>query len=257
MRDGRQQMERRIYISPHLDDAVLSCGGVIYHQTSCGDTVTVVTVCGGSPRKSYTSDYIDQLHRRWGTGVSAIEVRRDEDERACALLGARAVHLDIPDAIYRTSESGEHFYPSDEAIFGEIHPSDGDLINEVGQMLEQECANASSIYVPTGFGGHVDHQLTRKAVDRLEKDHWLYREFPYAIRAGKVPSNLNVPDGEEILVHLNRDEISLWAEAVREYRSQISTFWSDPELVEEELKNAHDLWGGIPFTFINCGSSYD
>jgi LmbE family N-acetylglucosaminyl deacetylase len=250
-------MGRRIYISPHLDDAVLSCGGVIVHQASCGDEVIVVTVCGGSPQESYPSAYIEQLHKRWGTDESAIQVRKEEDKRACALLGASTVHLEIPDAIYRTNDNGDHFYTSDEEIFGEIHPSDVKLIDEMERMLEVECENASSIYAPIGIGNHVDHQLIRRAVDRSGMDHWLYRDFPYAIRAGKIPSTLDVPEGEQIVVHLDRDEISTWAEAVREYRTQLSTFWSDPGLVEGELRNAHDLYGGIPFLFIKVGASLD
>jgi len=38
---------RWIYISPHFDDAVLSCGGLIWEQTHKGITVEIWTVCAG------------------------------------------------------------------------------------------------------------------------------------------------------------------------------------------------------------------
>ncbi|OGO16177.1 MAG: hypothetical protein A2Z14_13890 [Chloroflexi bacterium RBG_16_48_8] len=240
-------MIHHTYISPHLDDAIFSCGGVIYQQTSCGEEVVVVTVCGGAPPEVHPSHYARQLHERWGTEESAVDVRKEEDRRACALLGAQVVHLPIPDAIYRTSKKGEPYYPSEEAIFGEIHPAEVDLIDQIAQMLERELAHSSRIYGPVGYGGHIDHRVTRKAADQLGKDLWLYRDFPYAIRGGQIPAELTWPQGEELQISLNRDEISLWAEAVKEYHSQISTFWPDPRMVEEELREAHHLLGGIPF----------
>jgi LmbE family N-acetylglucosaminyl deacetylase len=250
-------MERIVYISPHLDDAVLSCGGVIYRQTSCGDEVVVVTVCGGVPQGDISSEFIQELHTRWGMGEPAIEHRQAEDRRACAMLGARTFHLPIPDAIYRTSVGGEHFYDSEETIFGKIHPEEIHLIDRIARMIAKECEGASRIYAPMGYGGHIDHRLTRKAVDRLGIGVWFYRDYPYAIREGQVPSDLSVPGGEEILVRLSGDEIVRWAEAVREYRSQLSTFWSDIHMIEWELREAHDRNGGVPFVYRNGPNNED
>jgi LmbE family N-acetylglucosaminyl deacetylase len=245
-----REMKTHMYISPHLDDAVWSCGGVIYRQALYGDDVVVVTVCGGAPQEPDSSDYIEQLHKRWGTGPNVVEVRKDEDRAACAFLGARVIHFPIPDAIYRASELGEYYYPSDEAIFGEVHPLEAELVDELKQRLEVECAHASKIYAPAGYGGHVDHRLTRQAVDRLGMNHCLYRDFPYAFRGGQKPYTPDIPAGEEILVHLDQIEISRWAEAVKEYRSQLSTFWSDPHLVEDELQMFHDVLDGILLTYV-------
>jgi LmbE family N-acetylglucosaminyl deacetylase len=246
-----RQMEKRIYISPHLDDAVLSCGGVIYKQALQGDEVIVLTICGGAPQGEYFSLFAKEFHDRWGTGEAAVDLRKEEDKRACALLGAQVVHLPIQDAIYRMSEKGEPYYASEDAIFGEIQPAEDDLIDNIASMLEEECRRASIIYAPVGFGCHVDHRLTRKAVDQVKRSFWLYRDFPYAIRGGSVPSDLIIPEGEELLIQLDQDQISRWAKAVMEYQSQLSTFWSDPQMVEEELRIFHDLHGGILFTHLN------
>ena len=40
-------MSAVIFISPHLDDAVLSCGGGIARLTCSGERVTVVTIFTG------------------------------------------------------------------------------------------------------------------------------------------------------------------------------------------------------------------
>ena len=36
-----------IYLSPHFDDAVLSCGGMIWEQVHSGETVEIWTLCAG------------------------------------------------------------------------------------------------------------------------------------------------------------------------------------------------------------------
>jgi hypothetical protein len=241
------KMKRRTYISPHLDDAVLSCGGVIYQQASRGDEVVVVTVCAGFSKERPPSAFAAKLEERWGTGRSAVDIRREEDKRACAMLGAEIIHLSVPDAIYRTTGEGDPYYASEESIIGQLHPSEEKLVDELVLMFEKECSQSSIMYAPVGYGGHVDHRLTRRAVDQLGTGVWYYRDFPYAFRGGVIPAELGLPDGEEILVHLNKGEISLWSEAVGEYRSQLSTFWSHPNLVKDELESAHDLLGGIPF----------
>jgi len=239
-------MADHVYISPHLDDAIYSCGGLIYQQASRGEEVIVVTVFGGDSQGPQLSPFAQKLHTRWGMDESAVDVRKEEDRRACALLGARAIHLPITEAIYRIGENGEHYYASEEAIFGEICVEEIDLIEQISSMLVKECGSVSRIYAPVGYGGHVDHRLTRKAVDRLGRNVCFYRDFPYAMREGQIPSDLNVPEGKELLIHLSEDEIVRWAKAVKEYRSQISTFWSDPDKVEEELAEAHRILGGIP-----------
>ena len=77
-------MADRVYLSPHLDDAVFSCGGVIYQQTSMGDEVLVVTICAGEPMTDQLSPFAQGLHERWGIDQASVEVRREEDLRACA-----------------------------------------------------------------------------------------------------------------------------------------------------------------------------
>lgn len=243
---GYWPMAKRYYLSPHLDDAIFSCGGLIYQQILQDDEVVVLTICAGDPAGEDPSSYAKELEARWGTGISAISVRRLEDQRACEKLGAGYLHLPVPDCIYRKSESGEAYYDSEEAIFGEVHPDEIELIDEIAQMLKRECEHVNYIYAPVGYGGHVDHRLTRKAVDQLGRNIIFYRELPYAIRGGEVPEGLRLPEGDTALIPLADDEISIWAEGVSEYRSQISTFWTDPHRIEDELRAFHNQFGGIP-----------
>ena len=57
-------MLTHVYLSPHLDDAVLSCGGMIHRQAQAGERVVVVTVCAGDPPPGPLSDFARSLHER-------------------------------------------------------------------------------------------------------------------------------------------------------------------------------------------------
>jgi LmbE family N-acetylglucosaminyl deacetylase len=81
-------------VSPHLDDAVLSLGAAIARVARLGAAVSVVTVFAGDPSSTAPAD---GWARRCGfaTAGEAYGVRRAEDEKALALLGARAEHLPL------------------------------------------------------------------------------------------------------------------------------------------------------------------
>src|SRR5918997_1096243 len=78
--------ERVVVVSPHLDDAALSLGAAIARATRRGTPVTVLTPLAGDP----ASTEPDQWARRCGfaSAGEAARARREEDRRACAILGA-------------------------------------------------------------------------------------------------------------------------------------------------------------------------
>jgi hypothetical protein len=68
-----------IYLSPHLDDVTLSCGGLVWEQVQAGEQVEIWTICAGDPPPGALSPYAEELHHRWGYGIEAIAERRIED----------------------------------------------------------------------------------------------------------------------------------------------------------------------------------
>ncbi|HOU40916.1 MAG TPA: PIG-L family deacetylase [Promineifilum sp.] len=61
-----------LYLSPHFDDAILSCGGQIARHTAAGQSVLVVTITGGDPPDNPPSDTVAMLHRRWAASMAAV-----------------------------------------------------------------------------------------------------------------------------------------------------------------------------------------
>ena len=84
---------RYVYLSPHLDDAVLSCGGLIHRQRQEGESVLVVTIFAGSADQAAASDFATSLCRSWGLGPDPVMARRIEDQRALSFLSAEYRHL--------------------------------------------------------------------------------------------------------------------------------------------------------------------
>jgi len=234
-----------IYLSPHLDDAILSCGGLIAHQAAGGESVLVVTICAGDPGEGPLSEFAQALHALWVSGASPVGDRRTEDRMACGRLDASVLQLDFPDAIYRRGPGGAALYNSEATLLGPLSPEETSLVQQVADRLGSVCSEGARIYSPLAIGGHVDHRLTRAAAERLSCPMWYYRDFPYASRTPITPSEFSPPSGRESILALSAEEIQTWAAAVAEYRSQISSFWPDVYALYQEIRAFHDQSRGV------------
>ncbi|MEZ5143781.1 MAG: PIG-L family deacetylase [Acidimicrobiales bacterium] len=116
------ELERIVVVSPHLDDAVLSCGQVLAAHPGA----TVVSVFTGTPAAYPDPPGWWSRLCGFGPGDDVMAVRKDEDLRALAELGAEHVWLDFveahfdPDApVPSTTELADRL---DEALRG-LHPT--------------------------------------------------------------------------------------------------------------------------------------
>jgi LmbE family N-acetylglucosaminyl deacetylase len=245
-----------LYIAPHLDDAVLSCGGLLAQQAGRGERVAVVTIFAGSPPPgARLSAFAQAMHDRWqGSAPAGIDfgdppaVRRAEDRRSLARLGPtiRAIHLPLLDAIYRRHPaSGEALYASEAALFGTVQPDDPAL----DALIELPSPPGDGlIYAPLSAGGHVDHQIVRRAVEGWGIDparlRW-YEDYPYAGVEGAVEAALGDRDGwRPILTPLDEQSLAAKVEAVAAHESQIATFWASIEAMGEAVRDYVNRVGG-------------
>lgn len=237
-----------IYLSPHLDDAVLSCGGMIAAQAHAGDSVAVVTVFAAGPQPGQPlSAFAQALHDRWqasappGDFSDPAAVRRAEDLRALAALGegVQAVHYALPDCIYRRAAgTGEPLYASEEAIFGPVHPADPALVDLNASTPPPAGAN---VYVPLAIGLHVDHLLVYLVAQGWDVPRGrvrFYEDYPYVAQQEKPAADLLAARGawNAQIVALLEDALSAKVRAAAAYESQISTFWRSRDAMEEALR---------------------
>ncbi len=213
-----------IYLSPHLDDGVLSCGGRIARQVRAGEHVQVVTVFAGDPAGDLSA-FAQSLHQRWGLEKAAVAARREEDRAALALLGAEAVHWNLPECVYRHARDGSPLYPSELSLWGPLHPADEILEEEVTSRIARLPGDAH-LYVALGAGDHVDHRLVRRAAEATGRALVYYEEYPYAAKPEAVAA-LAGSEWERQLFFLDDASLAARVAAVACYCSQLGTFWAD------------------------------
>ena len=240
-------MTHFIYLSPHLDDAVFSCGGLIRDQVDHGHTVEIWTICAGNPPDGPLSEFAQTLHDRWGLGRDAVSMRRAEDVNACARVGAVHRHFNLPDCIYRRDPvSLSHFYTSDFGIFADLAELEvKQLAPELASSWKKQLREGAVVVSPLGFGGHVDHKLVRIAADLMQVPLQYYADTPYVlVWEAELPGLL--PENTRMTLHaISDDEMQAWVEANAAYESQISTFWGSVEEMETVFRGYAALHGGI------------
>jgi SAM-dependent methyltransferase/LmbE family N-acetylglucosaminyl deacetylase len=192
---------KQIYLSPHFDDVVLSCGGTAEHQASFGDEVVVLTVFGGSPSDDRLSPLAQRLHHEWNLPWTAPEARAAEDREAVRTLGATQVCWDYRDAIYRRTEDGAFHYDSYADLFSRpMHPADESLpaclAARLGELAAQNHGQMV-FYAPLGVGGHVDHLIVHKAARIIAErgaQVLFYEDQPYAYNQPQNLGRALLPD---------------------------------------------------------------
>jgi LmbE family N-acetylglucosaminyl deacetylase len=237
-----------IYLSPHPDDAALSCGGVIAMLTRRGDPVQVWTICSGGPPDGPLSSFAQSLHERWRTGREAFARRADEDRASCAALGAALHTFDLPDCIYRRGQVDDgpptHLYAAEEAIFGPVHPAEAGLIDRLAGEFRRRMPDGGRVVAPLALGGHVDHRLTRAAAENLSLPLLYYADYPYVVRN---PAELTaaLATGMTAQPHpVDETGLEAWCASIAAHRSQISTFWPDLDAMRADMRRYRDGQNG-------------
>lgn len=214
-------------------------------QDGRGEPLSILTAFAGDPPDWRITPFAAELHARWGKPGPPIAVRRAEDRLAAGRLGASVVHLDLLEAIYRKGDEDQPLYPDREAIFGEADVQDADTLNSLIESLAGLDLESARLYCPLGIGGHVDHRLLRLAAEALRRPLTYYREFPYATRGESIPDELGLPAGAWRTYPLTDESLAAWGDAILEYGTQLSTFWSDEDQLFAELRDFVDELGGI------------
>lgn len=236
---------RYVYLSPHLDDVALSCGGLVWEQSQRGEQVEVWTICAGDPPPGPFSALAQGLHQRWGTDRQTVAQRRAEDLASCELLGAVPRHFEVPDCIYRRHpETGEALYTSEESLFGRLNPVEHGLVNTLARELTQNLPAEAHLICPLSLGGHVDHQLTRAAAERLGLPLRYYADYPYVMLYHNIDEHL--PPGLEAHVFpVSSVGLANWQHSVAAHASQISTFWENEIEMKRSIRAYSERVGGV------------
>jgi LmbE family N-acetylglucosaminyl deacetylase len=219
-----------VFLSPHMDDVVLSCGGTIHFLNHLKVPVEIVTVFAGGPTGDL-SPFAKWMHSVWGLPYNALAYRREEDRRATASLGARTIHLPIQDSIYRRNPQSQDFlYTSRVQIFSGDWGREPGLLSALVKELQYQLMEQGweLLFAPLGVGRHVDHMLVRAAVESAfagskRERVVFYEDSPYVQEPGALDvalAQFELPYIHQLVVALNEEDIQAKDRAARFYVSQ-------------------------------------
>jgi LmbE family N-acetylglucosaminyl deacetylase len=229
------------YLSPHLDDVTLSCGGRLWVEQLRGVSPQVITLCAGIPDGHAESPFATVQHQKWGSPPRPMAVRRAEDLAALVRLGIeRIVHLDFLDAVYRLASDGSPLYGSEEAIFGEPDPREAQLPLAMVDALTRHIPAGSEVIAPLGIGHHVDHLLVGIAAQHLADRGYqvsYYEDLPYAATPGALERALIRREGwTSETLPLDEAALATKVSAVSYYRTQIPVIFGDDLTMSRVLR---------------------
>ena len=229
---------RIVYFSPHLDDAIFSCGGIIAHQVKENCQVSIWSFFTADPPSDNLTLFARILHHRWGKMGKPYSLRREEDIEACQLLSVEWKHFGFEDCIYRRYPSNNTPLVRKKAdLFHPVKEPETHLEGLLFEVIKRNLSPQDQIVLPLEAGGHIDHVLVKNVGSLFNNKKLYYPDFPYA---GKLHSidELNLPKSAEASrFSLDNSDIAAWKKASATYRSQISSFWKSTEVLEEDIEN--------------------
>ena len=238
-----------VLLSPHFDDALLSCWALLAKDDR---EILVVNVFAGAPGSGVRGDWdsrvgLSRLDRLRGRDSAwLVRQRAAEDRDALAGVGRTAVNLSLLDAQYRRCPA--HGLPDNSS-------------DEIMAELFREVPRASAALLPAAIAPsdaetHRDHLLVRSLLGPLGSfggPVQLYADLPYAARAGWpgwVTGNAGSPEAESAweralqavglrldavapdVRELSTDDQERKRNALEGYRTQ----WKSLEVLRDELR---------------------
>lgn len=187
-----------LYLSPHLDDAVWSCAGLMMRQRAAGRPFAVATMFTASSVWEYVLHY---------------EKRREEDQAALERAGGAWLHMGFTETPYwhEPASSLPDRKQAQEAIIQSL-----------------AYFNPSVLYVPLGIGDHRHHLFLRSAVEALPfKPRVIYYEDrPYVFsRNPKINPLMKAVD----TVRVDPSAFGRLCKLIGSYRSQLQDMSWDAE----------------------------
>lgn len=170
-------------LSPHLDDAALSCSDHIFRWKKHAN-ITVITLFTHYPEginPPYLRDF--KQHRLSLSEIAYEKLRKAEDEEAMKNLGCNWKHLDFTDAAFRIlGDTNTLLYPTANDLFSTVSIHDAILRECLHKELLPLLAKFDVVVLPMGYGHHVDHVLTKEIGANIvpKEKQWFYFDLPYA-----------------------------------------------------------------------------
>ncbi|TQM09837.1 PIG-L deacetylase family protein [Pseudonocardia kunmingensis] len=244
--DARSDGSPVLFLSAHLDDAVLSCGALIEAlRPTCPVTVaTLFTAATCPPHTLAARSFLRQCSSADAAVLFA--ARQAEDEDVLREMEAEHVHFGETDALFRRRSGSRlgsrvgrllpelaHRYPTYRYDIAKGRVARGDramidaLVARVSGLIERTAARV--VFAPVGVGRHVDHLITRSVAVRQPIGAVYYSDFPYNLALGPDQAFL---DRHDLRPWTWQRGIAAKQGLIRRYRTQVDALFPSGEIAE-------------------------
>lgn len=238
-------VSRLVVLSPHLDDAILSCGAMLNHVRK-HTPVTVVTFFTEAGAPPYTLSARAYLHQVGAHDADSIYLaRRAEDQAVLGSITISYLHAGFREALFRRRGrpllhrvpwAGRlvpelfNVYPTYRLHIIRGRPSrhDAGTLRSMTDLIDELSRQSSTLFLaPLAIGGHVDHVLVRTAAESTAAQVAYYSDFPYNLRSRADPyfveRNALVPVTWEC-------DLAAKPALIRGYRTQVDSLFPAGEI---------------------------
>jgi LmbE family N-acetylglucosaminyl deacetylase len=250
-----------VVLSPHLDDAVLSCGALMNHiSKSMSVTVATFFTEGGTP--PYTISARSYLRQTRAYDANRLyHTRRAEDQAALESAAIGCLHAGLTEALFRRRARPRlsrlpwaswlmpelsHVYPTYRLHIarGRISRHDAGMLRSIRDTIDRLSLKSSTFFLaPLAVGGHVDHVLVRTAAELSRTRVAYYSDFPYNLRYCADPSF--VSRNALVRTTWSRD-LGAKLALIRSYRTQVGALFPGGEIpVVPEAYLLPGRWPGL------------
>ncbi|MFZ5438239.1 MAG: PIG-L family deacetylase [Patescibacteria group bacterium] len=180
-----------VFFSPHLDDAIFSCGGLINQLSQKKDKIAIVNIfTKAQDYKIQTEAIKNELKKAAYQSAKQMFLTRKKHEKNIAnKLKIDVFCLDFIDGLFRKNQKDQFIYDSYQRLFsGVISQDDQLLIKKIQEKIFSFIINQTNkktdLYLPIGHGGHVDHLIINHVFKNFNKNHtnnlFFWHDIPYA-----------------------------------------------------------------------------
>lgn len=223
-----------IFVSPHLDDAMLSAGGLIHYLSKKTKVVVINVFTESSDEKQTLSAWKFIKDMGYEKPSALFKERLAEDKKAFESMGIEPIYLGFSDALWRKKNGFvakslgaiisefAHVYPTYRfhMMSGKVAKADNitktDVTKRIKKIIEHE--KSPLVFSPLGVGGHPDHILVRDVCASSFSENLIYwSDFPYNHRE---KNDGTPPNGYE--KHVFSVDMKVKQELINQYKTQVS-----------------------------------
>lgn len=234
-------MKKIVFFSPHYDDAVGSCGGLISHLVKRGHHVEIRTVFSGDAVIPF-NDFAIELHKlmKLEHMDNPVLQRQHEEQSVGGHMGVAIGGMGYADSIYRRDREGRSLHDSHSKLFKNIAEHETEILDDIcGKVVHSEAGDI--LFFPAAVGGHVDHKIVHEAGLKLLKQHHLpvlfYHEFYYTPESYYPPALAQL---QRHVFNLSEELLQKKFNAFLHYKSQIGLLFETEGELLSHFRNQAD-----------------